>query len=196
MSTYAVAFASNGDIGANGADFVIGWAVPVGAISELKSVQGDPVLRLECTDFRSIDLRFESASAARVFRRDINKISIADCTNETSFVFAHRRASTDEELNAWFPTDWLQTVHAPSRIRKWKRDRKGTEEPIIGEKLKVESPSVLVSSGRVCSMSTIFIGNWSLGLSFGNQANGPNALGMYQIQDECSPGLDRPNHAF
>ena len=132
MSTYAVAFASNGDIGENGADFVIGWAVPVGAISELKSVLGDPVLRLECTDFRSIDLRFESASAARVFRRDINKISIADCTNETSFVFAHRRASTDEELNAWFPTDWLQQVHAPSRIRKWKSDRKGTEEPLIG----------------------------------------------------------------
>jgi len=38
-------------------------------------VAGEAVLRLECTDFRSIDLRFETASAARVFRRDINKVT-------------------------------------------------------------------------------------------------------------------------
>ncbi|KAJ1494761.1 hypothetical protein T484DRAFT_1764720 [Baffinella frigidus] len=109
VSSYAVAFASNGSIGKSGANFVIGWAVPVGAISELKSVPGEAArLRLECTDFRSIDLRFESADAARAFRRDINTIAVADCSNETSFVFAHRRASTDEELNAWLPHDWLR----------------------------------------------------------------------------------------
>jgi hypothetical protein len=107
LTNYAVSFACNKPMEKSKSGTVnIGFTVPLGAICAFGQIAGESAgVRVDCADFRSVILRFVCAEAARDFKQKVDNLALVG--GNDSFAVAHRRATSDKELNAWRTPSWL-----------------------------------------------------------------------------------------